>query len=187
MSSPEKLRPPPLTPTTVLIYKIVPSHTIPSIIPDGKAIFIQSVPIKADIYLPPSPLTSQTKLALFIHGGGWVHSNRTDYGPPLFNRLLNSGFIICSLDYRLCPETHFSGTCEDVRDIEGWLKNDLQALLQKDGHDVEIEGDSIVVIGASAGAHLALLTVSSSSPQVPMCRILRFNRFATTKPGAISL
>ena len=63
------------------------------------------------------------------------------------------------MDYRLCPETLFSGTCEDVKDIEGWLKNDLHTALQKNGYDVSIDAQDVVVVGASAGAHLALLTV----------------------------
>lgn len=65
------------------------------------------------------------------------------------------------MDYRLCPETLLSGTCEDVKDIEGWLKNNLQAILEKGGYDVNLDTEHIVVVGASAGAHLALLTVRS--------------------------
>jgi len=163
MSTDKKTRPPPLTPTATFIYKVVPSKTLTSLIPSGTSIVIQPVPIKADIYLPVTLSAGKNKLLLFIHGGGWIHSNRTDYGPPLIKRLLSSGFVICSMDYRLCPETSFSGTCEDVKDIEGWLQNELQSALQKEGFGVKINTQSIAVVGASAGAHLALLTVRSHS------------------------
>lgn len=161
MSSDKSPRPPPLTPTITSVYKTVPSKAISSLQPNGAEIVTTSITIKADIYLPTILSAGSNKLLLFIHGGGWIHSNRTDYGPPIFKRLLSSGFVICSMDYRLCPETLLSGTCEDVKDIEGWLKNNLQAILEKGGYDVNLDTEHIVVVGASAGAHLALLTVRS--------------------------
>ena len=177
MSSDKKVRPPPLKPTTTLIYKTVPSKTTPSLLPSGTNITCQPIPIRADIYLPDTLSAGKHKLLLFIHGGGWIHSNRTDYGPPLFKRLLSSGFVICSMDYRLCPETLFSGTCEDVKDIEGWLKNNLEAALQEDGHDVNIDTQSLVVVGGSAGAHLALLTVGPFPyPRFVVMRLTRHSQ-----------
>lgn len=66
------------------------------------------------------------------------------------------------MDYRFCPETSFEGQCEDVSSIEGFLRDDL-GKLTKDGVKVNVDGEKIVVAGASAGAHLALLTVCLNS------------------------
>jgi dipeptidyl aminopeptidase/acylaminoacyl peptidase len=53
--------------------------------------------------------------------------------------------------------------------LEKWLREDLGEMLGKEGEEGEegdlasfgeVDGERIVVTGASAGAHLALLTVS---------------------------
>jgi acetyl esterase/lipase len=66
------------------------------------------------------------------------------------------------MDYRFLPESAFwDGMCEDVKDMERWLRGGgLEGVLRGKGEAVEINGGRIVVSGASAGAHLALLTVS---------------------------
>ena len=99
---------------------------------------------------------------LFIHGGAWLGSNRSDYCRPLFHQFLELGFVVTSMDYRLRPETSLEGQLDDVRDVEGWLrgKGGLGEVLTGMGKGVEVNAEKIVVVGASAGAHLALLTVS---------------------------
>ena len=94
---------------------------------------------------------------LFIHGAGWTGGNRSDYCRPLFQHFLSLGFIVASMDFRLLPETPFAGQMEDVRDVEVWLRHILPSQLHREGVDLTV--DNIVVVGASAGAHLALLTV----------------------------
>jgi acetyl esterase/lipase len=65
------------------------------------------------------------------------------------------------MDYRLLPETSFSGQLEDIRDVECWLRTKLSFEIKDEGF--EVNTDKIVIVGASAGAHLALLTVLSLS------------------------
>jgi acetyl esterase/lipase len=110
-------------------------------------------------------------IMLFIHGGAWLGSNRSDYCRPLFHQFLQLGFVVTSMDYRLRPETSLDGQLEDVRDMEGWLRGEggLGKVLSEMGRDgngignlVDVDTESIVVVGASAGAHLALLTVGIS-------------------------
>lgn len=71
------------------------------------------------------------------------------------------------MDYRLLPESSFEEMCEDVADAEGWVRGGVR----KEGMGAGLEGElrgkwdgvvdgrRVVVAGASAGAHLALLTV----------------------------
>lgn len=128
---------------------------------------VNDVPIHVDIYQPPcSSNTSSQELApvmLFIHGGGWTGSNRLDYSRPLFQHFLDRGFVIASMDYRLVPESSNLHQLEDVKDIEGWLRNELSGelgetqLLNEEG---KVEDRKIVVVGASAGGQLGLLVVS---------------------------
>jgi len=133
---------------------------------------VNDVPIYVDLYTPisgqKSGLDGTAPIMLFIHGGGWMASNRDDYSRPIFQHFLNSGFVIASMDYRLVPESSIFHQFEDVRDMEGWLENELPYELGESQHDTGIEvrkidGVSkrkIVVVGASAGAHLSLFVVS---------------------------
>ncbi|KAN0102844.1 alpha/beta-hydrolase [Hyaloscypha variabilis] len=130
--------PPALPITKTCIYKTIDKITIPIDI---------YVPTEADVDPP---------IMLFIHGGGWSGGNRTDYSRPLFYHFLSLGFIVTSMDYRLLPETKLEGQMEDIRDVEGWLRKNLAREVKE--HFSGIQDDKIIVVGASAGAHLALLT-----------------------------
>ena len=135
-------RPPALPVWRTCIYKIV-----------GKT------PIAIDIYLPAGHNDPRRPLMLFIHGGGWTGSNRTDYCRPLFHHFLALNFVVASMDYRLVPESSHQDQLDDIRDVEQWLRNCLPGQLGEIGDGVTRR---IVVAGASAGGQLALLTVRSS-------------------------
>ncbi|KAK0115866.1 hypothetical protein ONS95_012914 [Cadophora gregata] len=107
-------------------------------------------------------------IMLFIHGGAWLGSNRSDYCRPLFHQFLELGFVVASMDYRLRPETNLEGQLEDVRDVEGWLRGSggglgevlkgMRMEIGGRGSGIRVDVERVVVVGASAGAHLALLT-----------------------------
>jgi acetyl esterase/lipase len=132
-------RPPALAITKSCIYKTV-----------GKLL------IYADIYCPTAH-HGACSIMLFIHGGSWFGRNRKDYCRALFQRFIQRGFIVVLIDYRLCPETSLDGQLEDIRDVESWLRDSLPSLFA----GLRVDTDKIIVVGASAGAHLALLTVST--------------------------
>jgi acetyl esterase/lipase len=135
------VRPPALLITKTCIYKSTGETRIP-----------------IDVYLPVAPDVA-CPIMLFIHGGGWLAGSRSDYCRPLFQHFLSLGFICTSIDYRLLPETSLGGQLEDIRDAEPWLRNSLPTIFTDRG--VTVNADKIVVVGASAGAHLALMTVST--------------------------
>lgn len=132
--------PPPLPISKTCIYKVVGKTCIP-----------------IDVYLPAYKHGEVHPVMLFIHGGGWNGGNRSDYCRPLFREFLDLGFVVTSMDYRLRPETSMQGQLEDIRDVEFWLRNSL-ALVIGMGCARRVD-EAIVVVGASAGAHLALMTV----------------------------
>ncbi|CAD0057681.1 unnamed protein product [Aureobasidium pullulans] len=95
---------------------------------------------------------------LFIHGGAWIGGNRQGFSRPVFEEFLSYGFVVVSTDYRLVPESSFiNGQLEDIRDVETWIKTEMPSKLKDHGFDVQTE--QIVVVGGSAGALPALLTV----------------------------
>jgi hypothetical protein len=126
---------------------------------------VNNIAIEVDVYLPSieahdSNQQSSHPVLLFIHGGGWIGGHRKEYCRPLFEDFLQRRFIVVSTDYRLLPESEFvQGQLEDIRDLGNWVRNDLSVRLEQE-EDVRVEIGKVVVAGASAGALLALLTVS---------------------------
>lgn len=131
---------------------------------------VNEVPIHVDLYSPMSTAVdarnAKSPIMLYIHGGGWMGSNRDDYSRPLFQHFLDSGFVIANMDYRLVPESSIYQQFEDVRDMEKWLQDELPHELGEDlesalpqANDAQ-HARNIIVVGASAGAHLSLFVVS---------------------------
>lgn len=79
--------------------------------------------------------------------------------------LFSTSFLLSNTSWhlqitRLLPESDFiSGQLEDIRDLSKWMHEDLSNHLSQNGPRTSIE--DVIVAGASAGALLALLTVSS--------------------------
>ena len=121
---------------------------------------LPNISLKADIYISePSEHTPPSPILLYLHSGGWIFGSRKEFSQAYFQEFLRRGFVIVSADYRLLPESDFlTGQLEDIRDIEVWLREDLPQLI-RDLHQTKLDPKKIVVLGASAGAHLALLTV----------------------------
>ena len=114
-----------------------------------------------DIYRPNGPATGLRPLVLHIHGGGWRRGDKANPSMPdkaaLFTGL---GYGMVSINYRLSPETGDPGNPDpdrimfpdhpdDVGEAIGWLT--LNATRYG------LDPDRIVVMGHSAGAHLASL------------------------------
>ncbi len=122
------------------------------------------ISIHADVYLPASASSPKHPLPilLFIHGGGWMFGSRKEIPRIFFCQFLSRNFVVVSIDYRLLPESDFlTGQLEDIRDVEVWLREELPGILTAEV-GVETDAQKIVVLGGSAGAHLALLTVSAT-------------------------
>ncbi|WP_127583351.1 alpha/beta hydrolase [Paenibacillus koleovorans] len=96
-----------------------------------------------------SPLIVTRRTALFyIHGGGWRSGSRDSFHQHLqyFSR---KGYLCASAGYRLAPAVHLQEQMEDV--ATGYDR--FLAYIAERGLDI----DRIIVLGSSAGAHLASL------------------------------
>ena len=65
--------------------------------------------------------------------------------------MINAGYVVVSIDYRLAPETKLAAILEDVRDAFAWIRKDGPRL-------VGAQPDQIVVLGGSAGGYLTLMS-----------------------------
>lgn len=100
------------------------------------------VPGAADAAVPPRPVV------VFFYGGSWRNGERAFYqfvGEALASR----GFVVVIPDYRLYPEARFPVFVEDGAAAVRWVRDRIGPF----GGDP----DDIVLMGHSAGAHIAAL------------------------------
>ncbi|MDE0263783.1 MAG: alpha/beta hydrolase [Bryobacterales bacterium] len=97
-----------------------------------------------DLYLPA--LTDRPPLVVYVHGGAWRSGSRSRM--PL-TYLIEDGFAVASVDYRLSPEAKFPAQIHDIKAAIRFLGAKATVF----GYDA----DAIGIAGSSAGGHLAAL------------------------------
>lgn len=106
---------------------------------------------KMDIYLPAGR-TAATKLIILIHGGGWEAGDKADMN--YYKNLLRAKWpeaAIANINYRLASN---AGNIHHT-EIMGDVSAAVNFLVNNKGNFVV--SDSLLMVGASAGAHLAML------------------------------
>lgn len=107
---------------------------------------------KMDVYLPAGRDTINTKVILFIHGGSWSSGDKKDFAdaiPAIRPKLPD--YAIFNMNYRLAFKSA-SRYPAQVNDIQSALN-----FIQSKASEYRINANKICLIGASAGANLALL------------------------------
>ncbi len=108
---------------------------------------VGDLPIKADVYRLPDGRVRP--VVVWIHGGGLIMGGRESLSERVRQMLLEAGYIIVSIDYRLAPETKLSQIMTDIEDAFAWLYRDGRALFAADT-------TRVAVVGGSAGGYLTL-------------------------------
>lgn len=116
---------------------------------------------KMDLYLPSGRKDDTTKLIVLVHGGAWTIGDKSDFSSyisSLQHRL--PGYAIANINYRLATAiaNHFPTQENDMKSAVDFLvsKSATYHYSQK-----------IVLLGASAGAHMALLQAYKyASPKI---------------------
>ena len=105
---------------------------------------------QVDLYTPDDAV-GDAPLVVFVHGGGWQIGNRSlvQAKPQHFKE---AGYVFASAGYRLLPDAPVE---QQAADLGAALKA-LRAQAETGGFD----RDTIVLMGHSAGAHLAALVAS---------------------------
>ena len=122
---------------------------------------------KMDVYLPANRSTTSTKVIIMIHGGGWNSGDKSD-----FNQYVDSlkkrepSYAIFNINYRLAnaPDL-FPAQEQDVKAAVDFIYNKRQ--------EYNIS-DKFVLVGGSAGGHLALLQGYKYSTPVKPKAIIDF-------------
>lgn len=102
-----------------------------------------------DVYLPAGR-SKTTKVIVLIHGGAWYTGSKEDFAEYL--PTIKAGFPDCAIvniNYRLATQTSaaFPKQANDLVAVFDYLEN-------QSGYTID---NSYLLIGASAGAHLAML------------------------------
>lgn len=100
---------------------------------------------KMDLYLPPAG--KPAPVVINIHGGGWNRGSKESQTG--FSTFFKAGFAVANIAYRLTPQATAPAAVEDARCALIYLIKNAKAL--------NIDVKRIVVMGGSAGGHLALM------------------------------
>ncbi len=99
-----------------------------------------------DIYRPGTPKAG-TPVVVFFYGGSWKNGSRGDYS-YVGETLATLGYTVVIPDYRVYPEVRFPAFVEDGALALAWVQAHLPEAAQ-----------GVVIMGHSAGAHIASLLV----------------------------
>jgi acetyl esterase/lipase len=111
-----------------------------------------------DVYrVARTPEDRPQPILVYIHGGAWCMGTRQQSRFMLYE-LAEAGWTVFSISYRLAPRFPLPCAIEDCKAALAWIR----------AHAAEYgaQPDRIVVMGGSAGGHLAaLLAVTPNQPQ----------------------
>jgi acetyl esterase/lipase len=115
---------------------------------------------KMDVYLPAGRATNKTKAIVFIHGGSWSGGDKADFNSSIVAiRSQLPNYAIFNINYRLVTSSsnRFPTQMDDVQAALDFISNKSS--------EYKISGDQFVLVGASAGAQLALLQAYKNNSQ----------------------
>jgi len=102
-------------------------------------------PLSLDVYGASS---GDVKPAVVVvHGGSWNGGTRSDF--PKWNHwLVDQGYVVFDIDYRLAPQPNWQSATQDVKDAVIWVKTHADKF--------GIDPERMALLGRSAGGQLAL-------------------------------
>lgn len=101
---------------------------------------------RADLYLSLNAV-KPTPIIINIHGGGWKSGVKETQGG--FSPYFKAGFAVANMEYRLSGQASAPAAIEDTRCMLMYIINNAKQL--------NIDPNKIVIMGGSAGGHLALM------------------------------
>jgi len=117
------------------------------VLPDITYLTINNYALKLDVYQPRKP-ASAVPTVIYFHGGGWVSRDKDEATLRLLP-YLQMGWAVVNVDYRLAGAALAPAAVEDCRCALRWVAQHAA--------DYKFDSSRIVLIGASAGGHLALM------------------------------
>lgn len=112
-------------------------------------------PVHLDIFTPKTSGNRKLPVVIYVHGGGWVEGDKIiradSYIENMILKLTEKQYAVISINYTLVNEsTHFPAPIEDTKDAVRWVR--------KNAGKYNFDTNNIGFLGASAGAHLSMLS-----------------------------
>jgi acetyl esterase/lipase len=104
---------------------------------------VGEISLKLDLHRPEGALHP---LIVYVHGGAWRAGSKVDV--PI-TALVDQGFAIASVDYRLSTQAMFPAQVHDIKAAIRFLRANAPSL--------KLDVRKISIVGSSAGGHLAAL------------------------------
>ena len=150
----------------MLLHAQVPEQ-IASIFPKG-TIFHQNISYAndtlkkhlLDIYLPANT-NALTPLVIWVHGGAWNHGDKyadMSYMKSTIRTLIEKGYALASIDYRQSSTAIFPAQVQDC--------NQAVEFLNTNASIYKLDKNKFVLMGFSAGGHLASLLALSNNNNI---------------------
>ena len=109
-----------------------------------------------DLYLPDGKINPRP--ILLIHGGAWRSMSRLRFA-ALASALAQRGYAVFNIDYRLLPQAPYPACEEDCIAAANYLLHAQEPEL------LDLSRKNIMIIGASSGGHLAIMTALKLRPE----------------------
>lgn len=113
--------------------------------------------IRADVYFS-EVVKGSRPVIVSIHGGALIMGGRRSIQMDLFKPLIDKGFAVVSIDYRLAPETKLPEIIKDVQDAFAWVREKGPELFGADKERIGVQG-------GSAGGYLTLMAGICITPR----------------------
>jgi len=113
-----------------------------------------------DVYLPAGRNTTNTKALIVIHGGAWMTGDKADMNEAVAAfKLLLPDYAIFNINYRLATLPSGNLWPTQLNDV-----NTAFDFISNKAGEYQFNKSKVVIGGASAGAHLALLKAYKQNP-----------------------
>lgn len=103
-----------------------------------------------DLYRPTTVTEKPVPLLIWVHGGAWKRGSKDAIptkNPLLLNSFLEQGYALAAVNYRLSGDASFPAPVQDINDAVNYLYDNADKY--------QIKADKVVMMGRSAGGHLA--------------------------------
>jgi acetyl esterase/lipase len=124
-------------------------HDYPEVISDITYRTANNFDVKLDLYRPTDEKTPRQTL-IFIHGGGWLGGYTKEMFQLFFLPFLRLKWVVVNVDYRPSSISLAPAAVEDCLCAMRWVL--------RNSKKYNMDTTQIVIMGNSAGGHLALTT-----------------------------
>ena len=130
--------------------------------------------LELDLYVPKSD--SVDGIIVWIHGGAWRSGSKKKV--PVLG-FVEKGWAIASVDYRLSGEARFPAQIHDIKAAIRFLRAKSDAY--------GLRTDKVIIIGSSAGGHLAALAGVTNGHKYLEGKVGDFRNESSGIQGIVSL